>query len=176
MNDYAPSVTIIELWLIAEDGQRLRATFPFPLPEPMANYIDAARRMTASAIEVDSRGLSLTLVMGKLLWSHDEWAEWWESAGLVSCAGIAGLAAHRAFCMWDQARDRRRGEHGPPDAGIEERDHMLSAALVGIAQGLSFRAAVAAAFEQYKPEASAADEVALLRRVTRYLRGVPDAG
>jgi hypothetical protein len=172
----APAACVITLELLGEDGLRIRATFPIELSDAFADYVDAAQRMTASDIEVGPHGFALTLVNGKLLLAPPDWCDWWATAGVTPCSGVAALAAVGAQSLWGQGRARHRGEHGPPVAGIEESDNLLSAALVGIAQNLSYRAAVAAAFEQYKPDASAADEAALLRRVTRFLRGAPDLG
>lgn len=169
-------MTVITLELLGDDGLRLRWRFPIELSDAVVDYVDAAQQMTASAIEIGPHGFVLTVVNGQYLLEPPCWGDWWATAGITPCSGVAALAAVGAQTVWEQGRARHRGEHGPPVADIEESDNLLSAALVGIAQNMSYRAAVAAAYEQYKPDASAADEAALLRRVTRYLRGAPDLG
>jgi hypothetical protein len=176
MTDYAPEVSQIRLVIVDEEaGERHTVTLKVPFYEPIAHGIDTAERMTASAIEADATGYVLTLVHGKLWLVPDGWSDWWADGALSPCDGARALAAHHAFTIWAASRERARGEHGPSLEGLERRDFLLSAVLLRIVRGMSWRGAVENTLNEYEPESTARDSAALLQTLKRYLRGLPPA-
>lgn len=174
MTEYAPEQHEVRFILNDEEtGERHTVTFPIPLYEPIADRMDAALFMTASELEVDELGYSLTLVHGKLRILPDDWETWWASHGMTQSCGARALAALCAFSIWCTNRARSRGEHGPIRDGLERRDFLVSAVLLRIANGMSWRSAVENTLDEYEPESTRRESDALLQLVKRYLRGLP---
>lgn len=177
MTDYAPKIISQIRFVVVDEetAQRHTAKFAFTLYEPQAEGIDVAANMTASALEATKRGYALTLVHGKLWRVPIGWSDWWDDAKLSPCDAARALAAVRAFAIWDAGRNRTRGERGPGLAGLERRDFLLSAVLLRIARGMSWRGAVENTLNEYETESTARDSAALLQVLKRHLRGLPPA-
>lgn len=162
------SGTAVTITLELASDPPIRATFALSLDVEQMASMDAAERMTASAVAAGPDGLALTLpvVGGRLRYLPAGWREWWASAGIAAGEGLPALATLRMFA----ARTKHRGEHGPPSAGAVLRRLLLSAALRRVADGASMRAAVADTTASHLPDRDERADAALLRRLTRHLQ------
>lgn len=145
-------------------GEAFRISMRFPLFEIQLESGDFADVMDANHLVADRSGFGFDLIHGRFRHEPEGWSAAWTKLGLPALAeGFRAFAAMKAT----QAAMVRADEHplGPrPD---DFRDFLLAAVLKRLAEGESWRAAVAAVNEEFDPTGS--DET-LLRALSRYLK------
>jgi hypothetical protein len=128
----------------------------------------------AQGFGIDREGIVLYLTKRAYRHNPERWAEAYDACGLTGFyEGLQGLAALRAISMQTGLQTRKRGQRGSGKRRQYERDFLLSAALVRIARGMSYRVAVCDALSEYDDITPWRFEVAqnaLLVLVSRFIR------
>lgn len=136
---------------------------------------DTAPVVLADGFAVDQNGITLYLPTAWYRHDPERWTEAFTACGLSGFyEGLQGLAAFRAVAVQNSLKARKRGQRGSGKRKQYERDFLLAAALVRIAQGMSQRKAVCEALAEYEEEIEPwrfdVAQNALLVLVTRFLR------